>query len=119
MTELSPAEVIRRHVAAFNARDLDALMAGFTDDAAWVTGVTALRGRDELTVLFRDAMTQLLPSLTIDTLLADGNRVACQLTETLTANGERHTFPLAGFYQIRGGRIATAKIYREGTADLP
>jgi uncharacterized protein len=34
MIEVDVAAVVRRHVAAFNARDLDALMAGFTEDAS-------------------------------------------------------------------------------------
>ncbi|WP_326569093.1 nuclear transport factor 2 family protein [Amycolatopsis rhabdoformis] len=112
------SEILRRHVAAFNARDLAALLAGFTNDAVWITGTTVVRGRAELTDLFRAAMTQLLPTLTIDDLLVDGDRVAAQLTERLTHNGEARTFPIAGFYHLRDGRIASAKIYREGSAEL-
>ncbi|MDT8915710.1 nuclear transport factor 2 family protein [Amycolatopsis sp. PS_44_ISF1] len=112
------SEALRRHVAAFNDRDLDALLAGFTEDAAWVTGTTVVRGIVELTTLFADAMTQLLPTLTIQHVLTDGDRVAAQLTETLTHDGEEHTFAIAGFYRFRDGHIASAKIYREGSAEL-
>ncbi|MGW4489062.1 nuclear transport factor 2 family protein [Amycolatopsis sp. NPDC004368] len=111
-------ELLRRHVAAFNTRDLDALLAGFTDDAVWITGTTVARGRAELTELFSGAMTRLLPTLTIDAVLTDGDRVAAQLTERLTHGGEERAFPIAGFYDLRDGRIASAKIYREGSAEL-
>ncbi|WP_159945369.1 MULTISPECIES: nuclear transport factor 2 family protein [unclassified Nocardiopsis] len=112
------AAAVRAHVAAFNARDLDALMAGFTADASWVTGTTTARGREELTALFADAMRHLLPTLTLHELLCAHDRVACQMTETLTVEGRERTFPIAGFYRVRDGRIASAKIYREGSAEL-
>jgi limonene-1,2-epoxide hydrolase len=112
------AAVLRRHVDAFNARDLDALMAGFTPDASWVTGTSVARGHDELTGLFAGAMAGLLPTLRIQNLLADGDRAACELTETLTFEGEQRTYSIAGFYRLRDGRIASAKIYREGSAEL-
>ena len=112
------AAAVRRHVAAFNARDLGALMAGFTQDAVWVTGTTVVRGHGELSGLFADAMAGLLPTLTIGNLLAEGDRVACELTETLTAADGQRTFRIAGFYQLRGGKIASAKIYREGSAEI-
>lgn len=109
---------VRGHVAAFNHGDLDALMAGFTDDAVWVTGTTVVRGRDQLAEFFGAAMTGLTPTLTVRELLADGERVACELTETLAVDGEQRTYAIAGFYRLRGGRIATATIYREGSAEI-
>lgn len=112
-------EAIAEHVRAFNERDLDALMAGFTDDAVWVTGVSRITGRPALTEFFAAAMTGLLPTLTIVDIIAGADRAACELVETLNSGGERHTFHIAGFYRLRDGRIAAAKIYREGSAQLP
>jgi ketosteroid isomerase-like protein len=77
-----------RHLDAFNRQDLDGLLAGFTDDAVWITGTDSFRGRDELTELFRGAFA-VAPVLRAVSVLVDG------------------------------GRIAAAKIYREGSADLP
>ncbi|GAA2406591.1 hypothetical protein GCM10010404_75890 [Nonomuraea africana] len=118
MIEVDAAAVLRGHVDSFNARDLDALMAGFTDDALWVTGSSVARGRGELTELFSGAMEGLLPTLTIQNLLAAGDQAACQMTETLTVAGEERTFSIAGFYRLRDGRIESAKIYREGRAEI-
>ena len=106
------AAVLRRHVDAFNARDLDALMAGFTQDARWVTGTSVALGHDELRALFGGAMETLLPTLEIRDLLIDGDRVAAQMTETLTVAGAERVDHIAGFYHLVNGRIATAKIYR-------
>lgn len=112
------SEALHRHVAAFNNRDLQALLDGFTEDAVWITGNSVARGREELTELFSGAMEQLLPTLTVENILADGDQVAAQLTERLTHNGEEHVFAIAGFYQLAGDRIKSAKIYREGSAEL-
>lgn len=118
MTPSDAATVIRDHVRAFNTRDLDALLAGFTDDAVWITGTSVARGRAELAGLFADAMAGLLPTLTLETLLAQGDRAAAQMTETLTAGGREQTFSIAAFYLLRDGRIASAKVYREGSAEI-
>ncbi|WP_405912775.1 nuclear transport factor 2 family protein [Streptomyces sp. NBC_00963] len=112
------AAVIHEHVRAFNARDLDALLAGFTEDALWVTGTTAVRGRVALAEFFQDAMQGLLPTLTVQSLVTEGSEAACQLTETLTVHGDEQTFSLAGFYLLHNRRIASAKIYREGKAEV-
>jgi ketosteroid isomerase-like protein len=109
---------VREHVRAFNDRDLDALLAGFTDDAVWITGTSCARGRVELTELFSGAMDGLLPTLTVQTLLADGDRVACQMTETLTFEGRERSYAIAAFFALRGGLIASAKVYREGSAEV-
>ncbi|MFG2306375.1 nuclear transport factor 2 family protein [Actinacidiphila glaucinigra] len=118
MTTTDAVAAIRAHVRAFNARDLDALLAGFTDDAVWITGTTTVRGRAELTALFDEAMRGLLPTLEVHDLIAEGDRAACRMTETLTYRGDRRTCPIAAFYELREGRIAWAKVYREGSADV-
>ncbi len=94
------------------------LLAGFTDDAVWITGQSVARGMDELAALFEATMSQLLPTLSIQNLLADGDRVACQLMESLTHQSEQLTFFIAAFYRLRDGKIASAKVYREGSAVL-
>jgi len=116
MAELDTARVVHRHLDAFNAHDLDALMAGFTDDAVWITGTTVVRGRADLTAFFSAAMSGVSPTLTVESLLVDGERAACQLTETLTVRNKEKTFFIAAFYGFRDGRIAAAKVYREGSA---
>lgn len=49
-------DLIKEHVAAFNARDLEALMAGFADDAVWITGKTTVRGRAEAPTALRGTL---------------------------------------------------------------
>ncbi|WP_327296557.1 MULTISPECIES: nuclear transport factor 2 family protein [unclassified Streptomyces] len=118
MTTTDTAGVIREHLRAFNARDLDALLAGFTEDALWVTGTTTVRGRAALAEFFRDAMEGLLPTLTVQNLVTEGSEAACRMTETLTFQGDEQTFSIAAFYLLHDRRIASAKIYREGSPEL-
>lgn len=107
-------ELVRAHVRAFNDRDLDALLRTLADDAVWTTGRTTVRGRAELATFFAGAFAGLEASLEIRTLLSDGRAAAAELTETF---GGARAVPIAGFYELAGGRIARARIYREGSAD--
>ncbi len=111
-------DLIKEHVEAFNARDVEALMAGFADDAVWITGKTTARGRAELADLFAGAMKGLLPTLAIQNLITGEGQAAAQLVEVFTYEGVERTDHIAGFYVIKEGRIASAKIYREGSADV-
>ena len=118
MTTTNTASAVHRHVAAFNDRDLAALMAGFTEDVVWITGTTVVEGHGALAELFAAAMAGLLPTLTVHNLVVEGDRAACELVETVTFEGDEQVFSIAGFYRVRDGRIAAAKIYREGSAEI-
>ena len=107
--------LIKAHVEASKTRDLDALMAGFADDAVWITGRTTVRGRAGLTELFATAMDGLPPTLTIQSPIAAEGRAAAQLVEVFTHEGAENTDNIAGFYAIKDGRITSAKIYRAPT----
>lgn len=112
------AAVVHEHLRAFNAGDLPALLDGFTPEAVWVTGRSSARGRVELAELFGRAMADLHPTLTLRALVATDSLVACELTEVLTSGGRQRTYPIACFYEIVADRIASARIYREGSADV-
>jgi hypothetical protein len=109
-------DVVQAHVDAFNRRDVAALMDGFAEDAVWITGTSTVRGRAELTELFAEAITGLLPKLTIQNLIAVRDRAAAQMTEEMTVDGVRLLDSIAGFYVVRDRLIVSAKIYRERSA---
>ena len=104
-------------MAAFNAHDLDHLLACFSADATWFTGSDRFRGTAELAKLFGSAFTELSPKLTIQTMVIDADQVACELSEQLVVDDATRVDHIAGFYKVRAGRITAAKIYREGSAD--
>jgi hypothetical protein len=109
---------VQRHIDAFNAQEIDALMACFSDDATWVTGTYRLEGAAALRELFVAAFAELRPQLQLLNLLAQGEHVACELRESYVAGGIDRTDHIAGFYRVARGLIAAAKIYREGSADV-
>lgn len=111
-------QVVEAHLDAFNAHDTERLLATFSSDAVWATGRDVVRGREALAELFDDGLWQLAPNLVLRSLVASDNLVAAELLETITIDGARTRFGIAGFFTIRNGRIATAKVYREGSADL-
>jgi hypothetical protein len=106
-------------VAAFNADDLTALVDGFSDDAVFATGEHLVVGKRGITSMFADALANLDARLELRSAVVQGETAACELTERLGMEGRTFEFHLAAFYTVREGRIARAKIYREGSADPP
>jgi hypothetical protein len=115
---MDPAEAVARHIDAFNARDLDGLMAGLSENAIWVTGKDSLRGVADLEQLFANAFTELAPQLHVESFLVQGDSVACQLREDYRVDGVQRTDHIAAFYRVEAGLITAVKIYREGSADV-
>jgi len=112
------ANVTVLSVAAFDGGRLDELVAGFTDDATWRTGRSDATGTAELRALFAGAIAGLAPRLRIRGLVTRGDRVAAELTETLTVEGRTTEVPITAWYRVRDGRIAEAHVYREGSAEV-
>ncbi|HEU5349424.1 MAG TPA: nuclear transport factor 2 family protein [Ktedonobacterales bacterium] len=112
-------QAIRNHIAAFNAHDLQRLLAGLADDAVWQTGRDTFRGRPELATLFQRAFSAIAPRLTIRSLLIDQDKAACEMVEHMAVDGDTRQDFIAGFYRVDDdGIIRTAKIYRQGSADI-
>lgn len=109
-------DVVQAHFDAFNAGDIDALMAGFTDDAVFATGEHLVVGARGLRAMFTDALSSLAPVLEAQSTVVQNGVVACELVERLTIEGAEFAFPIAAFYTVRRGQIARVKVYREGTA---
>ena len=118
MDDDQTAAAVLEHVRAFSEGDMPALMAGLADDTVWITGRTTVRGSAGLEPFFREAVEGLKPRLAVESLVVQGSKAAAQMTETLVWDGVEQSFPIAAFFTLRDGLIVTAKIYREGTAEL-
>ena len=112
-------DIVQAHFAAFNAGDMDGLMAGFAEDAVFATGEHLVVGARGIRAMFADALTALAPNLTLRTAVVQGEVVACELDERLSVEGSEFEFALAAFYTVRRSRIVRVKVYREGTAEPP
>jgi uncharacterized protein len=113
-------DAVHAHVAAFNARDLEAILGHFAEDALFATGEHLVVGRRGLRQVFSDAFA-IPATLRLEVLRAvvEGDTAACELRETITAAGVTHEFPIAAFYTVRGGELVRVKVYREGAAETP
>ncbi len=112
-------DVVEAHIDAFNAGDVNALIAGFADDAVFATGQDLIVGVRGLRAMFADALAQLSPTLVLRSVVVQGDVAACELTERIVVSGAEFEFALAAFYTVRRGRIVRVKVYREGTAEPP
>lgn len=118
-SDIPVLDIVQAHFAAFNAADIDALMAGFAEDAVFATGEHLVIGSRGIRAMFTDALATLAPALELQAAVVQGEVVACEVTERLTVDGSEFQFALAAFYTVRRGRIVRVKVYREGTAEPP
>ena len=117
---MSPAaeELVRRHVAAVNAGDVEGVLSTLAPDAVWTTGQDRFVGASEIRPFFADALPAVRPDLEIEHLASADDVVMVELIERLVHDGVRRTFPIVAVFEIRGDWITDARIYREGSADL-
>ena len=109
-----PLGVVEEHIRAFNACDLDAVMAGFDDDAVFSTADQLAVGARAISRLFAESFDA-PASARLDLLRAvvDDDTVGCELTEQISVEGIQHVLDVAAFYTVRSGRIARVRIYRD------
>ncbi len=116
------SDVLRRveaHLAAFNARDVDACIDGFSTDAVFATGEELFVGRRSIRALFTDSFAAPLDAvLELRQAVVSGETAACELVERITVEGATCELPLAAFYTVRAGELVRVKIYREGSATV-
>jgi uncharacterized protein len=108
--------VVEEHIRAFNAGDLDAVMAGFDDDAVFSTADHLAVGARAIAQLFADSFAAPATArLELQRAVVSGDTAGCELTEFIVAEGVEHTLEVAAFYTVRRGRIARVRIYRDLT----
>ena len=116
--QADPRNLVAAHLDAFNRHDTSGLLAGLAPDARWRTGTSTVTGRAELAALFDGGLWAMRPFLDVQVMVGEGGTVAARLREDITIDGNRQSFPIAAFYEVRDGLIRDVTIYREGSADL-
>jgi len=99
--------------------DAALVVAGFHTEARFCTGRdVVVEGRKALEVFFGEAFRALALHLTVQQLVADGDgdRVAVELREHVVEDGIETYDCIAAFYEVDGGLLRSAKVYREGSA---
>jgi hypothetical protein len=107
----APESVVQRQLDAYNARDVDALMATYADDAqqfeypATLLTSGAAQLRERITARFREPNlhARLIRRIVMGQVVIDHEEV------TRTFPEGTGTLELVAIYEVRDGRIATAR----------
>ena len=110
-TSTSPEAVVRRQLEAFNARNIEALMATYAEDARQfeypdkllASGAAELRARFEVRFQELNLHARLINRAVL------GNVVIDQEEVTRTFPEGAGTMELIAIYEVREGRIAAAR----------
>lgn len=116
---LDPESVVQRQLDAYNAREVDALVAIYADDARQyefpdkllAQGSAEIRARFALRFQEPNLHAKLLNRIVVGDLVIDHERV------TRTFPEGTGTIELAAMYEVKAGRIARAW-FRFGTKTL-
>ena len=115
---MSTLGTVAAHLSAFNARDANAVVALFTDDAVFATADELVVGRRALSALFSQAFAEPVgAALELRRAVVDGDTAACELVETLALpGGATAELPVAAFYTVHSGALARVRVYRDTPA---
>ena len=119
-TSTTPESVVQRQLDAYNARDIDALMATYADDAQQfeypatllVSGAAQVRARTATRFQESNLHARLLRRIVMGDVVIDHEEV----TRTFPEGPGK--IELVAIYEVRNGKIATARfIYGKKTLD--
>jgi limonene-1,2-epoxide hydrolase len=113
MTEEQPIDVVRRFCEAWGRKELDEIVAFFSDDAVYhniplapVVGPDQIRATIEG---FSGGVDKI--EFRVDNIAADGDTVLTERHDIFTfANGEID-LPVMGTFEVRGGKITAWRDY--------
>jgi len=107
-----PETIVREFCAAWPERNVEKLLAYFTDDALYhnmpmepVTGKNGIREVLNLFIPAEDVEAE------ITQLSARGDVVFTERVDRMTFGGKRVVLPCAGVFEIRDGKIAAWRDY--------
>ncbi len=102
---MTPREVVREFVRAFNRADVDALAALYHEDAInHQVALSPVEGRDAFRALFEREFAQAQMICIVDNLFEDGEWAILEWRDPLGLRG-------CGFFCVRDGKIAFQRGY--------
>jgi hypothetical protein len=110
-------DAVEAHLRAFNARDVEGVLALFADDAVFATADGLVVGLRALRALFTEAFQEPVgAALELRRAVVEADTAACELVERLALpDGGVAELPVAAFYTVVRGELARVRVYR----DLP
>jgi limonene-1,2-epoxide hydrolase len=106
-------DLVRRFCAAFGRRDVDELLSFFADDAVYHNiPFEPARGKDAI----RGTLEMFVPGspeieFEMRNVASSGNVVFTERVDRMTFNGNAVALPVAGVFEIDGGKIRAWRDY--------
>jgi limonene-1,2-epoxide hydrolase len=111
---MRPVDIVRAFIAAWEARDVEGIVARLTDDVVYVNvGMSEARGRDQVraaTEPFLAACTRVEWTVTHIAETAEG-AVLTERIDVFEMPGRTLTAPVMGVFELRGDRICAWRDY--------
>jgi limonene-1,2-epoxide hydrolase len=102
---LSPREVVRRWVEAFNREDADALASMYAEDAVnHQVAESPVEGREAIRRMFAEGFAAARMVCVVESLLADGEWAILEWRDPVGLRG-------CGFFRVVDGKIAFQRGY--------
>ena len=110
MTSPSPESVVQRQLDAYNAHDLDALLATYAEDAEQLEhpSTRLALGHAEIRARFATRFAESDPHAVLVNRIVSGHRVVDHERITRTFPEGRGTIELIAIYEVLEGRIRRA-----------
>jgi limonene-1,2-epoxide hydrolase len=106
-------QIVEALISAFNHRDIDAIMAFFTEDAVYhnmptgpVQGTQAVRHVISMFIQPAEAVTWEMLNIA-----QVGDTVLTERMDNFVIKGKQVSLPVMGAFEIRGGKIAAWRDY--------
>jgi limonene-1,2-epoxide hydrolase len=106
-------QLVEEFCAAWKARDVDAILGYFAEDAVYhniplepAVGLEAIRGVLEMFVPPADEI-----EFTIHLIMSAGDAVFTERTDRFVMGGKTIELPVAGVFELRDGKIAAWRDY--------
>lgn len=113
----SPVDIVRASIAALNRGDIDEALTYCADDIVlWAPGRDLegqeVIGKEQLRLVLEYSEARWPDMWTaVRSIVADGERVAVEMTTVATEGGRQIAQPMAAFYRVRDGLIVEQASY--------
>ncbi|MBX9640545.1 MAG: nuclear transport factor 2 family protein [Mycobacteriaceae bacterium] len=109
---MSPEEIVRAELAAWNRRDIDEIMSYFSPDAVWTFPAVTVRGHDSIRAATQGYLARMdHADLEVVNLAVTGNIVMTERVDRFVYEGKRVVTPVMGTFEVAGDKITAWRDY--------
>lgn len=112
-TAVTPEEIVRAELHAWERADTDEILSHLTDDAVWhMMPFAPIRGHDELRKALETYWKRGTPTeFEILNLAAEGNVVLTERVDHWETEGRTRDYPVMSAFDVTGDKISAVREY--------